>query len=271
MKGLIRRSVGLILPAAGFVAWWLVTNFRLIPRLFLPSPAEVILAARDIGPALWSHAAATLLRLVVGFGLGFLVGYILGILMVLYRPARRTLGPAVDSARPAPSVATLPFFLLWFGFALYGQVLFIAVGVTLIVASAVVDAARAVPPHLIRAAQTFQATRWQLARTVLMPGLLPQLVPTLRICLGIGGSLTIASEFMGADYGIGVLLDLSRRTLRTEGLVLFTFVLGVLVTACDLILRAVLAYHLRWLPVATEVLDHKAPSPLRERCVNRHG
>ena len=261
----VPSPAGLVVPLAGLLIWWLVTRFHFIAPLFLPSPGEVAQAWHDASPTLAGHAVATLLRLMVGFTVGFLVGYGLGLAMILFKPVRLMLAPAIDSGRPAPTVATLPFFLLWFGFALYGQVCFVALGVALIVASAVVDAGRAVSPHLIRTAQTFQATPWQLARTVIMPGLLPQLAPTLRICLGIAGSLTVASEFMGADRGLGVLMELSRRTLRTENLLLFTFVLGALVMACDVVLRVCLAYHLRWMPSASEALGKLPPTPLIER------
>lgn len=226
-----------------------------ISPLYLPSPKEVWSAAGDIGPDLQRHVLATLIRLVLGFGLGFVCGYVIGLLMVLSRLARVLLKPMVDSGRPAPAAATLPFFLLWFGFAFYGQVLFIAIGVALIIASGVFDSARAVSPDLIRVAQSFRATKMQLARTVIMPGLLPQLVPTLRVALGVAGSLTVISEVMGADNGLGVLMELSRRTLKTESLVLFSLLLGCLVLGCDALLRAYLHYRLRWMPAASDALD----------------
>lgn len=264
MTRIQRGFSSFLFPGISFFLWWLITSLHLIPLIFLPTPKEVVEALHDAEPTLAGNAFATLLRLIAGFGSGLFLGYAVGLLMILFRPVRIAIGPVVDNGRAAPSVATLPFFLLWFGFALYGQVLFIALGVAVIVGSAVVDAGRAISPHLIHAAQTFRATRWQLARTVIIPGLLPQLAPTLRISLGVAGSLTVASEFMGADNGIGVLLDLSRRTLRTENLVLFTFVLSLLVMACDIVLRAFIAYYLRWMPKSTEALDRIVPMSLRK-------
>jgi len=244
----------LVVPSFLLVLWWTITSLRLISPLYLPSPLEVIQAARDVGPELGVHALATFVRLAIGFGSGVAMGYGLGLLMVLYGPIAFILGPVVDGGRPTPISATMPFFLLWFGFALYGQVLFIALGVMLIMSGAVLDASKAVSPHLIRVAQSFRASRWQLLRTVIMPGMLPQLVPTIRVCLGIAGSLTAVSEFMGADSGLGTLMELARRTLRTESLVLVSLVLAMLVLSCDFILRQYLSRRLTWMSSSTEAL-----------------
>jgi ABC-type nitrate/sulfonate/bicarbonate transport system permease component len=250
-----KRTIALAIPILVLGVWWVVSATGAISPLFVPSPREVVIAARDIGPQLGEHCIATLLRLCSGMAIGIVLGYTIGLTMSLFPIIRAALRPIVDSGRPAPMTATLPFFLLWFGFAWYGQVAFIALGVTLIIASAVLDAASAIPPHLIRVAQTLQASRWELSRTVLIPGLLPQLVPTLRICLGIAGSFTIVSELMGAESGLGTLLEVSRRTLRTEALVLVAFVLAFLVLSLDWLLRLYLAHQLRWMPTSSEAID----------------
>ena len=95
--------------------WWLVTSMHLVPKLLLPTPVEVWEAAQDAAPTLGIHAFASFLRLVTGFASGLLAGYGLGLSMVMFRGARSAIGPMVDSSRSAPTIAVLPFFLLWFG------------------------------------------------------------------------------------------------------------------------------------------------------------
>src|SRR5690349_18815557 len=83
---LTRRLVGLAAIGVVVLVWWLATTGlgsedRFVSPIILPSPAEVIRSF----PALWheralvASIAATLRRVLVGFGLAALVGVPLGI------------------------------------------------------------------------------------------------------------------------------------------------------------------------------------------------
>ena len=61
------------------------------------------------------HAAATLYRVVIGFGLAVAVGLPLGVAMGRFRPVERFVLPLSSALMPIPSLAWVPVFILWFG------------------------------------------------------------------------------------------------------------------------------------------------------------
>src|SRR5262245_35328756 len=84
---LTRRLIGVGAVGTGVVLWWLCTSGlgsedRLISPVILPSPAEVLRSF----PTLWrdrallQSIAATLKRVLIGFGLATIIGVPLGIL-----------------------------------------------------------------------------------------------------------------------------------------------------------------------------------------------
>src|SRR3954469_2268408 len=81
-----RRLAGLAAIGAVVVLWWLATlgadaESRVISPVILPSPAEVVRSFPSLldDRALLQSIAATLRRVIVGFGLAVLVGVPLGI------------------------------------------------------------------------------------------------------------------------------------------------------------------------------------------------
>jgi NitT/TauT family transport system permease protein len=60
-----------------------------------------------------------------------------------------------------------------------------------------------VPQIYFDVANNLKASRWHIYRTVALPGALPGIFTGLRICASVALLLLVASEFVGADEGIG--------------------------------------------------------------------
>src|SRR3954447_24457060 len=88
----VRRLLGALAVAVFVALWWLATvgasaESRLISPVILPSPREVIASFPSLlnDRALVQSIAATLKRVLVGFGLAILVGVPTGILAGSWR------------------------------------------------------------------------------------------------------------------------------------------------------------------------------------------
>src|ERR1041384_2552949 len=82
-----RSPLAILGPLAVLAAWGVLSSSGLVSALVLPSPLRVVLSARDIGPNLLFHAAATLGRILTGFAAGVLLGVFFGTLMQYWRTA----------------------------------------------------------------------------------------------------------------------------------------------------------------------------------------
>src|SRR5690242_11697588 len=98
------------------VAWWAIKAFGNVPDLYLPSIASVVEAAVTIKPSLAYHTATTTVRLLIGFTAGTALGIAIAILFARWPKVDAFLSPSIHAMRAVPAAATVPFFLLWFGF-----------------------------------------------------------------------------------------------------------------------------------------------------------
>ena len=90
--------------------------------------------------SLASHSAATFVRLISGLLLGGVLGVALGLGVSWSRWSRRLVELPTQFLRALPLLAMVPLFQLWFGTYFFGQVLFVAYGVGVIVFAGVVNA-----------------------------------------------------------------------------------------------------------------------------------
>ena len=127
-----KRWVYLIIAIAWIPAFWLLVKhgFGVSDRYF-PHPLTVVEAIGRLDVTLALHSVVSVSRLIVGYSLGCLAGVLLGIYLYKYRPLEDMLAPGVHAIRAVPATATVPFFILWFGFAEHGKVLIIVIGISL--------------------------------------------------------------------------------------------------------------------------------------------
>src|SRR6185436_2766299 len=117
-----RRLVGVGAVAFLVLLWWFATRGlgaegRLISPVILPSPGEVVRSfpslLKDRG--LVESIAATLRRVLVGFGLAALIGVPIGIAAGAWRVVEAAGAPLALFGRNLPVAALIPLTILWFG------------------------------------------------------------------------------------------------------------------------------------------------------------
>lgn len=237
--------------------WFCVTQFGLVQPFRLPRPVEVIRAAFDVRNEIIQHTIATLLRLVVGYVCGVFVGVLGGFFLRSSHLVNQILYPMIESWRPVPTVALVPFFILWFGFAETGKILLVLLGVALVVVVSTYEAIGNVKPVYVKAAYCLGASKRQMMMTVLLPAILPELRSGLRIAIAAGFGLVVVSEIMGADYGLGQLIDISRRTFSTQTIMLAIFLIGTIALLLDKLIQKCLDSITRWSVGSKQAIELK--------------
>lgn len=241
------------------VALWFVTSwFELVSPLLLPSPISVIGAALNIGWPLAWHALATTARTLVGFLIGFGIGVLLGLATRYSRMAKLTLEPLFDASRPVPAIALVPFFILIFGFSEAGRVVLVATSVAIILAVAAAEATEAMPESWFRFPLVAGFSRRQIFYRIVVPAIVPWLRGPLRIALSLSFTLVIASEFMGAQQGLGYLINISRVNLATHTILLCVLMLGGIAQILDSMLNGTIMRLSFWYQGTRSVLKKEA-------------
>jgi ABC-type nitrate/sulfonate/bicarbonate transport system permease component len=219
-----------ILPFVGVILfitiWAIVSHFGLVNSLLLPTPLRVLGAIQDVGSALILHIGATLFRVCVGYTIGILIGISVGLLMQFDSRIYRTLDGLIETFRPVPPVAVVPFFILIFGFSEIGKILITVIGVGLLMTVTTIEAIERVPAPIIRWGLVVGLSRKDLFRFIVLPAAWPDLRAGFRLSMALAITLVIVSEFMGARYGLGYLISVSKVTLTTPTILLTTMILG---------------------------------------------
>jgi ABC-type nitrate/sulfonate/bicarbonate transport system permease component len=238
-----RRLVGAGAIGAIVLLWWLATTGlasedRLISPIILPSPAEVIRSFPSLfnERALMQSIAATLKRVLIGFGLAAVVGVPLGIVAGSWRVVEAAGAPVALFGRNLPVAALIPLTILWFGIDETQKVMFIFIACVPFVYSDAVAAIVNVPDRYVETAQTLGASSWQIVRKVLVPLALPDIYSSLRHLFGLAFGYIMLAELINAQHGLGYLLMTSQRRGLSEHIILILIIIGLLAYGIDRLL-----------------------------------
>ena len=214
-------------------------------------PAVADGAARSYLAALLSvlsHSLATIVRLASGLVLGGVLGFALG-LAVSWSPwSRRLVQLPTQFLRALPLLAMVPLFQLWFGTYFFGQVLFVAYGVGVIVFAGVVNAVRNVPQIFIDNARALGASRLQLYRTVVLPAILPAMRSVVLLSLGAGWGAVLAAEYLGAQSGLGYIIVYAQQFGLLDRMFLIAILFILCTSASYWVIQRLFARLLVWAP-----------------------
>ncbi|HEV8022012.1 MAG TPA: ABC transporter permease subunit [Candidatus Lustribacter sp.] len=174
------------------------------PLLVAPPSTTLVTTIALLGdPQVTQALLAALRELAIAFVIAVVAGLVIALPLGLSTFWRGALLPLVLGLYAVPQVTVLPLFVRIFGL---GPPTKIAFGVThgiFAVILTVIAAARAVDPHLLRAATSLGATRRQMIVAVVLPSLVPSLFTGMR--LAMSGVLlgVLLAELYVSTTGIG--------------------------------------------------------------------
>lgn len=226
-------------------AWQLGSSTGWISDLALPSPASIAQALWELieSGEIWLHLSASLQRLLYGWLLGTTAGLAVGFAVGMFSVVRSAGIAFVSAIFPIPKIALLPLFIIWFGIGEPSKVATIAFGVFFPTVINTYGGVDGVPRNLIRMAQSFGLSNWQIICKVVFPGALPTILSGFRISTSIAIILLIAAEMIGAEYGVGSLILAAGNLYQTSKLLAGVVVLSAL----GLLVSALLTRAERWL------------------------
>jgi ABC-type nitrate/sulfonate/bicarbonate transport system permease component len=249
-----RRALVFRLGAVvGVLALWtlaagLVVALQLFNPIFLPGPWLVIGAVLELlaKGVLGAHVGATLERVAVGFTTGALLALALGLPVGYFRTLRNLIEPIVELLRPIPPLAILPLFIVWIGIGETSKIGFITYATFFPMFLTTVHAVRQIDPLLLRAAQSLGAGRRQLFLRVILPAALPDILTGLRLGVALSFFVIVISEFIGAEQGLGFLINDGRNFFLVPQMLGAAILLGLLGYAGNALLRLLERRLLRW-------------------------
>jgi NitT/TauT family transport system permease protein len=227
----------LLIPLSIVVAiflWEMAARIGKFPAFILPSPSLVWqrLIQSLVDGSLIRHSLSTLGEVILGLILGVCAATALGYLLAKSPVMERLLSPYVVASQSVPIVAIAPLMIIWFGPGLFSKVLICALIVFFPVLVNTIVGLRTVPEELRDLMRSLQATRSQMFRYLEMPAALPIFLGGLRIGATLSVIGAVVGEFVGADRGLGFMINRARGQYDTA--LVFVSVLTLVLMALSL-------------------------------------
>jgi NitT/TauT family transport system permease protein len=198
-------------------------------------------------PTLLAQAWPTTVATLWGFALSALFGIPVAMLIAGSKTVEDFVYPLLVFSQSIPKIAIAPLFVVWFGFGLLPKVLSaFLLGFFPVVVSAV-QGFKSVDPDMLDLVRALQANRWQMFRIVSLPHALPSIFAGLKVSITLAVVGAVVGEFVGANSGIGFLLQRSignfELPLMFAALVVLALIGVVLFWIIDLVERLLIPWH----------------------------
>jgi NitT/TauT family transport system permease protein len=205
--------------------WYAVVGLKI---LTLPLPHEVGEKLLDLlvnpepvlGKNLIQHSLASLVRVMVGSSIAFILAIPLGIIVGWNLKLDTYFSTMLEVFRPIPPLAWIPLaYIIFAGFAnpvQLAQIFIVFLGAFFPCLLSTREFARATDKNLLEMACAFGASDSEVLRKIVIPSSLPGILAGIRIGLGIGWMTIVAAEMLatsgsGLGYFIMVMYEVGGR------------------------------------------------------------
>ncbi len=190
----------------------MVFRLQVWPPYLFPGPVEVANTfwAGIIDKTLLLAVGASLKRLLIGYVIAVIIGIILGILLARFSLLSDTLGKAIMALQTIPSIAWLPFAILWFGIGDLAIIFVVTLGATWTMTLNIESGLRSVQPIYVSAARMMGLDGIQLFTKVMIPATIPQMITGMRVAWAFAWRALLAGELIGSGTGLGQVLMVGR-------------------------------------------------------------
>ena len=249
------KSWSLLLLVVLLGGWELGVRLFHVPKFLIPPVSDIAVAlwrglaasplAKD---SLWYHSAITVTEILLGFFVGSAIGLAIGVVVSQMPRLEAILEPYVSALQSLPKVAVAPIIVVWLGFGIGSKVAIICLLTFFPVLVTSIAGFKAVDPDRIDLLRSLSATPWQIFRKAKFPSALPYIFAGLNMAAAFAVVGAIVGEFVGAQAGLGVLIQQMEAQMDTGGSFSVFIVLSVIGIVLTAILRRIQQRVLHWMP-----------------------
>lgn len=204
-------SLSLFLALWAGIAWY----FRHTPLIF-PAPWAVIHRIIIDFSLFGYHASVTFLEMLTGICVATLMSFAMAYAMLKIRLVKALLEPYFVIMQCLPMFTLAPLCIIWFGWSFVAIMIPTAIMISFPLTMSIYQGLSICSQPHVEFFKLHGASERQLLLNIRLPFALPHIFSGLRISAAISGVGAIAGEWAGAQRGLGVLLQISKRNFDLE-------------------------------------------------------
>ena len=240
----------ILLLFVGLGLWELLVRMFHVPRYILPAPSLVAMAFyRGVASMVYvDNLWITLLETLLGFALGTALAFLLGTMVALSRRFEYYLYPFIVMFQALPKVALAPLIVVWFGLGLSSKVVNAALIAFFPLMVNTILGLRSADEDRINLMRSLDASETQIFWMLRLPGALPFIMAGVEVAMIFALIGAIVAEFVGAQSGLGVLIQSLNYSADIAGVFSVLLILSVLGLVLNQVIVLVRRRVLFWDP-----------------------
>lgn len=207
------------------VLWEILVCLFNTPEYLVPAPSAILKAFTEAFPVLMDHTAATLLEVILGFFAALVLSVGISLLMARYKIFYKILWPYMVISQTIPLYVLAPLFMVWFGFGILPKILIVVLVCFFPITASFVQGLVSTEPELDELLWVMRATPAQVLWKVRVPQAMPQFFAGLKVAAAYSVTGAVLSEWVGAQWGLGIFLTRSMKTFKTAALFADVFII----------------------------------------------
>jgi NitT/TauT family transport system permease protein len=203
------RLLSLTLLVATLGLWEAAVRLLNVPSFILPPPSAVALGLwRGLSSGLYlEHIGVTVFEVLLGFALGCGLGFMLGVAVALNRYFAYFLYPYIVMFLSMPKVALAPLIVLWFGLGMFSKIVTAALVSFFPLMINTIAGLNAADTDRVDLIRSLGGNERQIFTMLRLPTALPMIIAGLEIAITLSLIGTVVTEFLGAEKGLGMLMQ----------------------------------------------------------------
>lgn len=203
----IEKYLGMISLVLFIMCWEIIHDFEYFRSQYLPPPSIVLSrllfqlgSEGDLGiQILYSFK-----RLLIGSMLAIPLALLIALMSFVHRWFKKVITPFIALIYPLPKIAIYPVFLLFWGLGDFPKILIIFLGVFFLVYLHTLHGfERLNNQGLFQVVKVYHLGAMDQFVRILLLGALPEILEGIKLGLGYGLVMIVASEYTVAQNGIG--------------------------------------------------------------------
>ncbi|GAB3158638.1 ABC transporter permease [Amycolatopsis sp. NPDC004378] len=204
-------------------AWQLLTATGVLDPFFFGQPTAIVdqlvqwIRYGTEAGTLWEQVGITLEEAFLGFGIGVVLGVTCGVAFGRVKLLSDIFGPYIKIMNSIPRIVLGSIFLVWLGLGIPSKVALAVVLVFFAVFFNAYQGTREVDRNYLANARILGASRGQVTRQVVLPSAFTWIIASMHVSFGFALIGAIVGEFLGAQRGLGLLIQQAQGTFNPDG------------------------------------------------------
>lgn len=187
----------------------------------------------------WDAAYPSLLRIISGLTIAFVIGVPIGIFMGLLPILEKMVNFPFQIIRMISPLSWMPIAILIFATWDGAIVFLIATAAIWPIIFTVAASVKRIDPAWMVVAKAHGGKHYNLIHYIVLPAILPDMMVALRLALGTAWVILVPAEFLGVTSGLGYAINDARDTLSYDLLAGLVLLIGFIGFALDYLLKRI--------------------------------